>query len=106
MGYIGQATKEIALQFGCALEIIKRPRKWFWVPTDAEVGPYLQARGMDTSAGFKILPRRWVVERTFAWINRYRRLSKDYEFLCETSEAFLFLAMTRTMLNRLKKLIF
>lgn len=52
-------------------------------------------------AGFRVLPRRWVVERTFAWLSQNRRLSKDYEYLPETSEAFIYLAMTRLMLRRL-----
>jgi putative transposase len=46
---------------------------------------------------FTVLPRRWVVERTFAWIGRYRRMSKDYEYLTESSEAMIYLAMTRLM---------
>ena len=52
-------------------------------------------------AGFRVLPRRWVVERTFAWLGRNRRLSKDYERLCETTETWIYLAMTRLMLRRL-----
>ena len=51
--------------------------------------------------GFQVLPRRWVVERTFAWLNQSRRLSKDYERLCETSEALIYAAMTRLMVRRL-----
>ena len=51
--------------------------------------------------GFQVLPRRWVVERTFGWLCQSRRLSKDYERLCETSEALIYLAMTRLMLRRL-----
>lgn len=51
--------------------------------------------------GFQVLPRRWVVERTFAWLCQSRRLSKDYERLCETSEALIYVAMTRLMLRRL-----
>ena len=50
---------------------------------------------------FKILPRRWVVERTFAWLGRSRRLSKDYEHTVGSSESFIYLAMTRIMLRRL-----
>jgi len=51
--------------------------------------------------GFQVLPRRWVVERTFAWLSDYRRLSKDYEVLTETSEAMIYAAMIRLMVRRL-----
>ncbi len=51
--------------------------------------------------GFQVLPKRWIVERTFAWLNRQRRLGKDYERLPETSEAFVYVAMIRLMLRRL-----
>lgn len=51
--------------------------------------------------GFQVVPRRWVVERTFAWLGRCRRLSKDYEALPESSEAMLYVAMIRLMLRRL-----
>lgn len=50
---------------------------------------------------FKVLPKRWVVERTFAWFNHYHRLSKDYERLPEMSEAAIYAVMTRIMLRRL-----
>jgi putative transposase len=50
-----------------------------------------------------VLPRRWVIERTIAWIMRNRRMSRDYEFLCETTEALIYVAMTRLMLRRLAK---
>lgn len=49
---------------------------------------------------FEVLPRRWVVERTFAWIGRNRRMSKDYEFRTTTSEALIYCAMFRLMLRR------
>ena len=52
-------------------------------------------------SGFHVLPRRWVVERTFAWLVTYRRLSKDYEELPATSEALIYLAMSRLMVKRL-----
>jgi len=52
--------------------------------------------------GFKILPRRWVVERTFGWLNKYRRLSKDYEAKPETTETLIKIAMIQLMLNRLE----
>jgi len=67
---------------GWTLEIVKRPK-------DAK--------------GFTLLPRRWVVERTFVWFGRYRRLSKDYEYRPETSEAMLQLAMIHIIVRRLAK---
>ena len=51
--------------------------------------------------GFQVLPKRWIVERTFAWLNRQRRLTKDFERLPETSEAFVYVAMIRLMIRRL-----
>src|SRR5436309_3545384 len=56
----------------------------------------------DEVKGFVVLPRRWVVERTFAWLCRNRRLSKVYERACESSESFIYLAMIHLMVKRLK----
>ena len=53
--------------------------------------------------GFQVLPRRWVVERTFAWLCFYRRLSKDYEYLTSHSESMIRLAMIHLMVRRLAK---
>jgi len=53
--------------------------------------------------GFTLLPRRWVVERTFAWLGRYRRLSKDYEYHVHTAETMILLAMSFLMLRRLAR---
>jgi putative transposase len=53
--------------------------------------------------GFQVLPRRWVVERSFGWLGRNRRLSQDYEFLPATEEGFIYLGMVRLMLRRLAK---
>jgi putative transposase len=52
---------------------------------------------------FVVLPKRWIVERTFAWLGRSRRLSKDYEGLCETGEAWILIAMIRLMTKRLAR---
>lgn len=50
-----------------------------------------------------VLPRRWVMERTFAWLGKYRRLSKDYEALPETSEALIYAATVHVMVRRLAR---
>lgn len=55
----------------------------------------------DDQKGFVVLPRRWVVERTFAWLTQCRRLSKEYEVLPASSEAMIYIAMTRLMIRRL-----
>ncbi len=57
----------------------------------------------DSQRGFVVLPRRWVVERTFGWLGRYRRLSKDYEELPRTSEAMIYGAMIHLMIRRLAR---
>jgi putative transposase len=54
--------------------------------------------------GFQLLPWRWIVERTFGWLGRYRRLSKDYEYLIQTSEAMIRVAMIHLMVRRLARL--
>jgi putative transposase len=55
--------------------------------------------------GFLLLPKRWIVERTFAWLGRYRRLSKDYEYLPQTSETMIRVAMIHLMIRRLAGLV-
>lgn len=92
MGYRGKIIEWIKEHLGWTVEIVKQPRRWFRVPEGEEV-PFVPA--------FVVLPRRWVVERTFAWIGRYRRMSKDYEYLSEMSEAMIYAAMIRLMLKRL-----
>jgi putative transposase len=57
----------------------------------------------DTAKGFEVSPKRWIVERTLGWFNRYRRLSKDYEFLPETSEAVIYVVMIHLMIRRLAR---
>ena len=92
-GYTGQAVRRVTQDEGLALHVVHRPRRWVRVPADQEPPPL--------PTGFPVLPRRWVVERTFAWLGRYRRLSKDYEGLPATEEAWIYLAMSSLMLARL-----
>jgi putative transposase len=78
-GYQGPSFDAACEQLnGCRAIIVRRPQ----------------------GTGFAVLPRRWVVERTFAWLGRNRRLSKDYEQLPTVSEAFVMLGMIRIMLRR------
>ena len=63
-----------------------------------QLRPVVRPKG---SKGFVLLPRRWVVERTFAWLGQARRLCKDYERNSQSSEAFIYIAMIRLMLRRL-----
>ena len=70
----------------------------------AKILPHLQieiVKRSDQAKGFELLPRRWVVERTFAWLNRCRRLAKDFENLARNALAFLHLASIRLMLRKL-----
>lgn len=79
-GYSGKLLKWVATCFKFRLAVVLRPKE---------------------HKGFTLLPRRWVVERTFAWLNLQWRLGKDYEKLIPSSEAFIQIAMIRLMLNRL-----
>jgi putative transposase len=58
---------------------------------------------LEGQKGFQVLPKRWVIERTFAWLSRNRRLARDYERLAESAEAFIYLAMIRLGLRRLAR---
>jgi len=61
------------------------------------------SRRNPTQKGFVVIPKRWVVERTFAWLGKCRRLSKDYEHLARTSEHWIYIAMIHLMLKRLSR---
>jgi transposase len=92
--YVGPVQAWAWETLGWRLQIVERPGgRGQWLRADQE--PPLRLRG------FQLLPRRWVVERTFAWIGRNRRMSKDYELLPATSEAWIYLSMIRLMLKRL-----
>ena len=106
MEYEGKNLKARIDEHGIDLEIVRRPRKRFYIlPAIEDVSAYLKERGIEIVGGFKLLPRRWVVERTFAWIGRYGRMSKYYEFLCHTQETMMRLAMTKLMIKRICKIM-
>jgi putative transposase len=95
-GYRGEDLRRwITEGLGLSLEIVQRKPRWVWVRNDVEPEPI--------PAGFEVIRRRWVVERTFAWISRNRRMSRDYESLPETGEALIYVTMVRLMLKRLAK---
>lgn len=79
-GYRGELIEWVKRVLGWKLEIVEKA---------------------ENQTGFVVLPRRWVVERTIAWLNRQRRLSKDYERLPQTGEAFVYVAMIRLMVRHL-----
>jgi len=79
-GYSGQLIEWLKRWCGWVLEIVHK---------------------LEGQVGFQLLPRRWVVERTFAWLGHSRRLSKDYEELVENSEAMVQISMIRLMLQRI-----
>ncbi len=79
-GYAGKLIDWVRETCGWVLEIVKRS---------------------DDATGFQVLPKRWIVERTFAWLGRYRRLSKDYEATTESGEAWVTIAMIHLMVRRL-----
>jgi len=79
-GYAGWLVAWVREAYGWRLEIVRKP---------------------PNQVGFVVQPRRWVVERTFAWLATYRRLSKDYEELPESSEAWVYAASIHLMLKRL-----
>lgn len=81
-GYSGQLVSWTSQKFAWELEIVKRP---------------------PGSKGFVLLAKRWVVERTFGWLNRYRLLSKEYESTLESSTADIHIAMSHIMLRRLTR---
>jgi transposase len=111
-GYSGEdkGADWVKKPLGWRVEIVRRPRK----PAPKEV---LMARAREWAKegvavdwqkllppqGFVVVPRRCVVERTFSWIDHIRRITKDYELLAATSEAFIYVAMTRLMVRRLAR---
>ena len=96
--YEGKLEDWVKETLGWTLEIVKRPfegMRYVWVPQGVEPP--------EIPRGFVVVKRRWVVERTFAWLGHSRRLSKDYEFLPESEEAWIYAAMIRLMVTRLTR---
>ena len=107
-GYNGKGKGKdwVEKTLGFAAEIVRHPPKphYVWAPEGEEPDwDDLRARGLLPQPGFKVLPRRWVVERSFAWTDQNRRMSKDYERIPETGEAFMYVAMSRLMARRLAR---
>jgi putative transposase len=92
-GYRGPALRQWRATQPWTVTTVQRASRWQWVAPGEEPVP--------RPAGFEVLPRRWVVERTFAWLGRCRRLSKDYEGLPQTSVAWGYLALSVLMSRRL-----
>jgi putative transposase len=107
-GYRGEdkGADWVRKTLGWSVELVERPKK----PAPEEVlmswakeGVAVDWRKLMPPEGFLVLPRRWVVERTLSWIDQQRRMSKDYERLPETGEAFIYVAMSRLMARRLAR---
>jgi putative transposase len=102
-GYNGEnkGADWIAKVPGWSVEMVQHARKitHVWAPKDAVI----DWDKILPPPGFRALPRRWVVERTFSWIGQSRRTSKDYERLCETGESMIYAVMTRLMVRRLAR---
>jgi len=107
-GYEGSGKRWAEEDLGLNVEVVRRPQKplpekvaRLWAEEWAKQGEKVDWQRLMPPRGFRVLPRRWVVERTFAWLSQNRRMSKDYERLCATGEAFVYAAMTRLMVRRL-----
>jgi putative transposase len=109
-GYTGEGNGGdwVEKTLGWRAQIVSRARKpvpeevmMAWAREWAKEGVAVDWQKLLPPRGFVVLPRRWVVERTFSWLGQNRRMSKDYERLAATSEAFIYVAMTRLMVRRL-----
>jgi transposase len=99
-GYTGKLAGEIKTHLGWTMEIVKHPWSGWqgtWAPKDAP------PQHVEVPKGFVVLKRRWVVERTFAWLGKSRRMARDYEALVETAENLVYEVMIRLMVRRLAK---
>jgi putative transposase len=109
-GYRGRGRRWAEEVLGLSVDVVRKPKKPVpeevaeaWAREWAKEGKEVNWQRSMPPRGFRVLPRRWVVERTFAWISHNRRMTKDYERLCATGEAFVYAAMTRLMVRRLTR---
>jgi putative transposase len=109
-GFQGRGRRWVEEVLGLSVEVVRKPPKPVpekvakaWVEQWAKEGKEVDWQRLMPPRGFRVLPRRWVVERTFAWISHNRRMAKDYERLCATGEAFVYAAMSRLMVRRLAR---
>jgi putative transposase len=107
-GYEGRGRRWAEEVLSLSVQIVRKPQKpvpekvaMIWAEEWAKEGKKLDWQKLMPKRGFVVLPRRWVVERTFSWLSQNRRMSNDYERLCATAEAFIYVAMTRLMVRRL-----
>jgi putative transposase len=109
-GYQGRGKRWVEEVMSLSVEVVRKPKKPLpeevakaWAQELAKEAIEVDWQKLIPARGFTVLPRRWVVERTLAWISHNRRMAKDYERLCATGEAFVYAAMTRLMVRRLAR---
>jgi putative transposase len=107
-GYEGKGRRWAEEVMGLSVEVVRKPPKpvpeevaKIWAREWAKEGKKVDWQRLMPPRGYVALPRRWVVERTFSWLGQNRRMSKDYERLCASAEAFVYAAMIRLMVRRL-----
>ncbi len=109
-GYEGRGRRWAEEEMGLSVEVVRKPPKPVpeevvkaWAREWAKEGKKIDWQRLMPPRGYVALPRRWVVERTFSWLGQNRRMSKDYERLCDSAEAFVYAAMIRLMVRRLAR---
>jgi putative transposase len=109
-GYRGRGRRWVEEVLGLSVDVVRKPPKpvpenvaRIWAQEWAKEGKAIDWQRLMPPRGFVALPRRWVMERTFAWISHNRRMGNDYERLCATGEAFVYAAMVRLMVRRLAR---
>jgi putative transposase len=109
-GYQGRGKEWVEEVLGLSVEVVHRTPKptpekiaRIWAEEWAKEGRKIEWQRLVPRRGFEVLARRWMVERTFAWLSQNRRMSKDYERLCATGETFVYAAMSRLMVRQLAR---